>query len=259
MSRELVKYLRAVPDVPSAGRPLPDEIELSAVLPVYNEAGSLDELLSRLTEVLDSTGLVWEAILVDDASDDRSAEIVLHHAEDDPRFRSVALEHRSGQSATLAAGFRAAEGDWIVTLDSDLQNPPEEIPRLLGVREGADMVYGTRATRNDPFMRRLSSRVGNAVRNWITGHTVADTGCGLKLFRREAMLRTPLFHGSHRFYPTLFAMQGYRLREVAVKHTARTSGVTKYGVLNRAWRGLIDCFAMRWLSRRGLRYEVKND
>jgi glycosyltransferase involved in cell wall biosynthesis len=171
--------------------------------------------------------------------------------------RIIGLSRRSGQSAALAAGFRAARGEWIVTLDADLQNPPEEIPRLFEAAEQVDLVYGRRRRRIDSWIRRLSSRIGNGTRNIITGHRVSDTGCSLKALRREALSRIPLFHGAHRFLPTLFAFHGLKIREIAVDHHARTAGLTKYGVLNRAWRGLLDCLAVRWLRGRSLKYEAR--
>lgn len=230
--------------------------ELSVVIPVHNEEPCLEELWQRLREVLAAVAPTWEVILVDDESSDGSLELLKRFQRDESRLRVVALKQRQGQTAALAAGFRFARGEWVLTLDADLQNPPEEIPKLLAATDGVDLVYGRRQVRVDSLVKRVSSHVGNGVRNWITGHRVRDTGCSLKLFRRKALERIPMFHGMHRFLPTLFAFHGFRGREVEVAHASRAAGRTKYGMANRAWRGLIDCFAVRWMRGRSLRYEA---
>jgi dolichol-phosphate mannosyltransferase len=236
-----------------ASRPRP---ELSVVIPVWDEAPCLGPLWARLEPVLRSLSTSWEAVFVDDGSTDESPQQLRRIRSASPAVRIVTLAANGGQSAALDAGVRAARGRWILTLDADLQNPPEEIPRMLAAREGADMVFGRRRTRRDGWVRRVSSRVGNAVRNAVTGHRVRDTGCSLKLFRRDAMLRIPAFQGMHRFLPTLFAIHGYRLLEVEVEHAARVAGRAKYGIRGRAWRGLVDCLGVRWLRARSLRYRA---
>ena len=236
----------------AAGR---TEVRLSAVVPVYNERECVEPLWERLAPVLDATGSSWETVFVDDGSSDGTAEILERLARERPRVRVVRLLQNRGQTAALSAGFAHARGEWIVTLDADLQNPPEEIPRLLAAVDGVDLVYGRRRVRHDGWAKRIGSRIGNGVRNLVTGHFVHDTGCSLKLFRRNALARIPLFHGMHRFLPTLFEFHGFRTREVEVAHEPRAAGTSKYGNLGRAWRGLYDCFAVRWMRSRSLRYE----
>jgi glycosyltransferase involved in cell wall biosynthesis len=231
-------------------------IQVTVVIPLHDEEQCLPALWSRLRTALESLGQSWEVVYVDDGSKDGSLDLLLKMRAADPRVRILALGCRSGQSAALAVGFRAARGEWIVTLDADLQNPPEEIPRLFEAVEGVDLVYGKRRRRVDSWIKKLSSRIGNGTRNIITGHRVSDTGCSLKLLRREALLRVPLFHGAHRFLPTLFAFHDLKIREIVVDHHARAAGLTKYGILNRAWRGLLDCLAVRWLRGRSLKYEA---
>jgi glycosyltransferase involved in cell wall biosynthesis len=236
--------------------PSPD---LSVVIPVYNEEACLEPLWHRLHPVLEGLGRRWEVVFVDDGSTDRSAVLLGQLRREHPGVRLLRLERNRGQTEALDAGFRAARGVWIATLDADLQNPPDEIPRLLAASDGVQLVYGRRKVRRDDWRTRMASRVGNAVRNWVTGHRVRDTGCSLKLYRREALARIPLFRGMHRFLPTLFAFHGFAIREIEVEHAPRVGGVSKYGIGNRALRGLADCFAVRWMRRRCLSYRVHED
>ncbi|HLE57818.1 MAG TPA: glycosyltransferase, partial [Rhodothermia bacterium] len=143
----------------------------------------------------------------------------------------------------------------------DLQNDPADIPPMLSKleAENVDMVIGVRVNRQDSLSKRVQSRIGNAVRNWITGDQITDTGCSLKLLKRECIDRVRLFNGMHRFLPTLVRMEGYRVIEMPVNHRPRTFGVSKYGALNRAFRGLADCMAVRWMGSRTLRYRVSEE
>jgi dolichol-phosphate mannosyltransferase len=229
---------------------------VSVVVPVYNEQECLDRLWERLHPVLRTLGWSFEVLFVDDGSRDRSLERLLALRSRHDEIRILRFAANRGQSAALDAGFRAARGEWILTLDADLQNPPEEIPRLVEACEEVDLVFGRRRSRRDRWLRRVSSRIGNAVRNAITGHRVEDTGCSLKLLRRRAVLRLPAFKGMHRFLPSLFAFHGLRIREIAVEHEPRFQGSSKYGIGNRLWTGLIDCLGVRWIRSRAIRYDV---
>jgi dolichol-phosphate mannosyltransferase len=157
------------------------------------------------------------------------------------------------------AGFRAAHGEIAVTLDADLQNDPADIPLLLAKMGDYDAVCGVRAGRRDSWIRRVSSRIGNGFRNWVTGDRVTDTGCSLKAYRRAHLLCLPPFRGMHRFLPTLLRMLGHSVCEVDVNHRARAYGEAKYGVWNRMFRGLRDCFGVRWLRSRALKYEIAEE
>jgi dolichol-phosphate mannosyltransferase len=178
-----------------------------------------------------------------------------------PTLRVLQLEKNSGQTAALDAAWRAARGRFVVSLDADLQNDPADIPGMMQSLEksGADMVIGVRVNRRDTWSRRMQSKIGNGVRNWITGDRITDTGCSLKLVKREAIDRVQLFTGMHRFLPTLVRYAGYRVIETPVNHRPRRFGESKYGAMNRAFRGLADCFAVRWMGRRMLRYSVKEE
>jgi glycosyltransferase involved in cell wall biosynthesis len=237
---------------PDPDRPAPDpaarRVEVSVVIPVFNEESCIEPLWERLEPVLRGLGRTWEVLFVDDGSTDAGPGILACLRGDNRSVRLIRLLRNQGQSAALDAGFRAARGGWILTLDADLQNPPEEIPRLFEAADGVELVFGRRRRRRDSWFKRIGSRIGNSVRNLITGHRVRDTGCSLKLYRAGAL---------HRFLPTLFVFYGYRIREVEVDHHPRVSGTSKYGNLKRAWHGLADCFAVRWMRRRSLDYRVE--
>lgn len=232
---------------------------ISLVIPVYNEEPNLDELYAQCRAVLEPTPWEWEILFVDDGSTDGSLGRILTLAEADPRVRYLAFDRNHGQSAAFAAGFAHARGEVLVTLDADLQNDPADIPRLLArYAEGdVDMVIGWRQHRHDTWVRRLASRVANAIRNALTGETVRDTGCSLKVMRANLARRLPVFAGMHRFLPTLMKMHGARVAELPVHHRPRTRGVSKYGILDRAWSAWWDLLAVRWMQRRHVAYTIR--
>ncbi|MGZ8851550.1 MAG: glycosyltransferase, partial [Thermoanaerobaculia bacterium] len=176
-------------------------------------------------------------------------------------LRVLTFEKNSGQTAALDAAWRAARGRLVVSLDADLQNDPADIPAMVRTLEqqNADMVIGVRTNRRDTWSRRMQSRIGNGVRNWITNDVITDTGCSLKLVKREAIDRVRLFTGMHRFLPTLVRIDGYKVVEMPVNHRSRRFGVSKYGAMNRAARGLVDCLAVRWMTKRALKYKVREE
>lgn len=232
--------------------------ELSLVLPVYNEEESLRPLHDEVREALAPLGRPWEVIYVDDGSTDGSPAVLDEIARREPEVRVLRIRRNSGQTAAFDAGFRAARGAVIVTLDSDGQNPPENIPRLLeAMAEGADAAVGYRVGRADSAWRKVQSRIANGIRNRLSGETIRDTGCSLKAFRAEQLQAIPLFDGMHRFLPTLARLEGARrIVEVPVTHRPRERGVSKYGMWNRAFRSFVDLLAVRWMRKRHLDYEV---
>ncbi|HEX7152487.1 MAG TPA: glycosyltransferase family 2 protein [Thermoanaerobaculia bacterium] len=235
--------------------------DLSVVFPVYNEEENLPLLLDEIAKALDGTGVTYEIVAADDGSTDRSREVLHELRAKHPTLRILALEKNTGQTAALDAAWRGAKGRMIVSLDADLQNDPADIPamiRRLG-DSGADMVIGVRVNRQDTLSRKLQSKIGNGVRNWITGDRITDTGCSLKLAKREAIEPVRLFTGMHRFLPTLVRYAGFRVVEMPVNHRPRQFGQSKYGAMNRAFRGLVDCFAVRWMGKRMLKYRVRED
>jgi dolichol-phosphate mannosyltransferase len=227
-------------------------VDLSVIIPVYNEEDSLPQLQEELSRTLGP--YAHELIFVDDGSTDRSQERIKR----EPNVRVLTFERNSGQSAAMYAGLMAAQGRVLVLIDSDLQNDPHDIPRLLaGIEAGADLVCGYRAKRKDTWFKRVQSRIANGVRSRFTGDGVRDTGCTLKAMRagcREALVP---FHGMHRFIPALIKGLGYKVIEVPVNHRPRRHGVSKYTFGARAVRATIDMFGVRWLLSRQLRIRFK--
>ncbi|MEN6624933.1 MAG: glycosyltransferase family 2 protein [Candidatus Sumerlaeia bacterium] len=237
-------------------------LELSVVVPIYNEEDCLPDVLLELRDALDE-GKVgpWEAVIVDDGSVDTSAEKVMKLSAEDPRFRLLRFVRNCGQTAAFDAGFRSARGRICGMMDGDGQNDPRDFPRLIGAlkSKGVDMMCGIRAKRQDSLVRKISSRIGNGTRNWLTGESVTDVGCSIRVFRRECIDRIKLYEGMHRFFPTLFRIEGYTISEMPVGHRPRQKGTSKYGIGNRAWRGFKDLLAVRWMQGRSLHYEIKKE
>ena len=226
---------------------------VSVVVPVFNEEENMSILQSELRSAL--AGLNYEIVFVDDGSTDGSADKI----DTAPNVQVVRFEKNTGQSAALYAGIRAARGKTIVMIDSDLQNDPADIPRLLQeISRGADLVCGYRAKRKDTMTKRLTSRIANFVRSRFTKDYVRDTGCTLKAMRRECADALVPFKGMHRFIPALIRGAGYRLVEIPVNHRPRRFGQTKYGFGNRAVRATIDMFGVRWLLSRRLNYKIRD-
>jgi len=236
-------------------------IELSVVIPVYNEEESLPVLWPELRSVLDAERIDFEAVFVDDGSRDRSAELIRGLRDADPRVRLVRLKANAGETAATHAGVRAARGRRVVTMDADLQNDPRDIPLLLRHLEQWDAVTGWRVSRRDgdSLLRRLSSRVANRVRNGLSDDVIRDSGCPFRAFRRECLRGLVLYRGFHRFIPTLLKMRGYRVLEVPVRNRPRRFGQSKYGVLDRVFGATADLLVVRWMKSRTLRYEVAED
>lgn len=228
-----------------------DISKVSIVVPVFNEEDNVELLVGQIIATMNPIGLDWELWLVDDGSSDASLARIHTACNADPHVGFLSFQRNQGQSAAFAAGFEAAQGDVIVTLDADLQNDPADIPAMLDLyRDGFDMVIGWRVSRQDTQARRFASRVGNAVRNFLTRETVHDTGCSLKVLRASLARRLPMFKGMHRFLPTLMKMYGARLAEVPVNHRARHSGVSKYGTFSRGIAASQDLLAVNWMLRR---------
>ena len=236
-------------------------IDLSVVIPVYNEEENLPLLWPELESVLEAERITFEVVFVDDGSRDRSAEIIRSLREADRRVRLVRLKVNAGETAATDAGFHAARGRLIVTMDADLQNDPHDIPALLHHLTQWDAVTGWRVNRGegDSVVRRLSSRIANAVRNWLSDDSVRDSGCTFRAFRRECLRGLVLYRGFHRFIPTLLKMRGYRVLEVPVRNRPRRFGRSKYGVLNRVFVATADLLVVRWMKARMLHYEIAED
>ena len=226
---------------------------VSVVVPLFNEEESMQILQQELRAALKH--LDYEVIFVDDGSLDRTVERI----EVGANARVVRFKKNTGQSAAIYAGLTAARGATVVLIDGDLQNDPADIPNLLDeIARGADLVCGYRAQRRDTLVKRLTSRIANAVRSRFTKDGVRDTGCTLKAMRRECVSALVPFKGMHRFIPALVKGAGYRLVEIPVNHRSRRFGQSKYGLGNRAVRATIDMFGVRWLLSRRLNYKIRD-
>jgi dolichol-phosphate mannosyltransferase len=225
---------------------------VSVIVPLFNEEENVSILQSELRAAL--SGFDHEIVFVDDGSVDRTVEQI----ETAPNIRVIRFEKNTGQSAAIYAGLQAARGATAVLIDGDLQNDPGDIPRLLAeIGRGADVVCGYRVKRKDTVLRRLTSRIANAVRSRFTKDGVRDTGCTLKAMRRECVSSLVPFKGMHRFIPALIKGAGYRLVEIPVNHRPRRFGESKYGLGNRALRATIDMFGVRWLLARRLNHKIR--
>jgi glycosyltransferase involved in cell wall biosynthesis len=227
------------------------------VVPVFEERDNLELLHRELVAALAEQPGGIEFVYVDDGSRDGSAEVLAKLAAQDARVRTVSFVENCGQTAAFAAGFEAARGEVIATLDADLQNDPADLPRLLAALDGADVVNGVRQGRRDGFVRKLSPRIGNGFRNWATHESVSDVGCSLRVMRSSYVRRVKLFRGMHRFLPTLLRLEGARVVELPVSHRPRQHGRSKYGIANRLFVGLADVFAVRWMQKRHLRWRLR--
>ena len=230
-------------------------VSLSIVIPVYNEAENVGPLLERLTASVAEWAGPVEFLFVDDGSTDQTYELLKEAQKADARIRIARFRRNLGQTAAMAAGFRLAQGSWVVTLDGDMQNDPAEIPRLALMLKDWDVVCGVRANRQDSAWKNLTSRIGNGYRNWLTGDDIVDTGCTLKAYRKECLERLELYKGMHRFLPTLLKMRGYRVTQVPVTHYPRLHGKTKYGTWGRMVKGMGDVWAVRWMKKNRINYE----
>jgi glycosyltransferase involved in cell wall biosynthesis len=230
---------------------------LSVVIPFRDEALSLAALHDELASVLDGLPFASEIIFVDDESSDDGLAVAGLFAARDPRVRLLALSPHGGQSAALEAGFRAARGELVATMDADLQNDPADLPALIAALAESDCVCGIRVERGDDLVTRLASRAANAIRRRVLGDSIEDIGCSLRVMRRTHLERVKLFRGAHRFLPILLALEGARIREYPVRHRARRFGRSKYGVRMRLRVVWADLLGVAWLARRVARYEVK--
>ncbi len=232
-------------------------MEFSVVIPLFNEEEVLPVLQERLHLVCEKLSSSYEIIYVDDGSTDSSMDVLNKLKNNYPSIRIISFNKNQGQSAGLFAGFHASRGEWIVTIDADLQNPPEEIPRLFEFKDGFDFITGTRAKREDSLIRKISSKTARVFRWVILRDTTQDVGCSLRMFKREIVDSLPYFKNFHRFFTFLTREAGFKIKEVPVKHDARTFGKSKYGVFNRAKEGIFDLVGVFWLKKRLIRYEIK--
>jgi glycosyltransferase involved in cell wall biosynthesis len=233
--------------------------EISVVAPCHNERDNLQPLADAIRAALDPPGVSYEIVLVDDCSTDGSWDTLKELGRRDPRIRAQRFAQNCGQSAALWAGIQASRGRIIVTMDSDMQNHPRDIPRLLEALKHCDCVCGTRVearAKGDGFLRIASSRIANWVRNKLSGETISDAGCCYRAFRRDCIANVKFFKGAHRFLPTLIKLEGFTVTEIPVSHQPRQAGQTHYGIWNRLFKSSTDLLAVRWMKKRMIRYKI---
>lgn len=223
-------------------------MELSIVVPIYFEEQNIVPLYEAITAAIASTGISYEIIAVDDGSGDGSFSELAAIAESDKRLRVIRFRRNFGQTAAMAAGFEAARGRVVIPMDGDLQNDPEDIPKLLDkIREGYDVVSGWRKDRQDAFINRtLPSRIANSLISRMTGVHLHDYGCTLKAYRKEVLEGIGLYGEMHRFVPALASRIGARVTEIPVRHHQRLHGSSKYGI-SRTMRVILDLITVRFL------------
>ena len=228
----------------------PTALDITIVVPVFEEEESLPELVEKISLVCDGAGLSFEAFLVDDGSTDHSWDVICKINQSDSRFRGIKLRRNYGKSAALATGFDAAAGEYVVTMDADLQDDPAEIPGLIEIlRAGADLVSGWKKKRNDPISKKIPSRFFNLVTRLLTRIPLHDFNCGLKAYRLEVVKHIHIHGELHRYIPVLALWEGYsKIEEKVVVHHARKFGRTKFG-LERYLRGFLDLLSVFFLTR----------
>lgn len=228
----------------------PEALELSVLVPVLDEADTVEELAARLAEVLEELGRSFEVVFIDDGSTDRTADRVRAARERDPRVKLLRLRRNFGKAAALSAGLDHSRGPIVITMDGDLQDDPREIPRFLEALEdgGLDLVSGWKRRRRDGALKRLSSRLFNWVTRLLARVDLHDFNCGFKAYRREALEQVSIYGELHRYIPVLAARRGFRVGEIEVHHMPRRHGASKYG-WDRYYKGLLDLLTVLFLTR----------
>ncbi|MFH0772528.1 MAG: glycosyltransferase family 2 protein [Candidatus Omnitrophota bacterium] len=228
---------------------------ISIIVPVYNEEKNLIELTEKIFTAASKFNQDFEIIFIDDGSTDGSLEAMRKLRDSLKKIRIIKFDRNYGQTSAFDSGFKAARGDIIITLDADLQNDPLDMPRLIEKLKDCDMVYGWRKRRKDPPMKLIASKIGNFIRNKLTGEDIKDTGCSLKAYKKRSLKSLKLFNGMHRFLPTLLKMEGFSVKELEVSHYPRKFGKSKYNTRKRILWPFLDLLAVWWMKKRRLEYK----
>jgi dolichol-phosphate mannosyltransferase len=231
--------------------------KISFVVPVFNEEENIPHLVGEIAATARTLGFPHEILLVDDGSRDGTLPAIKALVAGNPALKYISFSENRGQSAALYAGFQNASGDVIITLDGDLQNDPSDIPAMLSRYGEYDMINGWRHDRRDTLWKKIGSWIGNTFRNRMTGETIRDTGCSLKVMRASMLKRIRMYRGLHRFLPTLMRLEGARVIEVKVNHRPRVRGASKYSNLRRGVEGFYDVLSVRWMIRRNLTLPIR--
>ncbi len=234
-------------------------VKYSVVIPLKNEAENILELINELEPVMDGLKQPWELICVDDGSTDGTQSILSGLIQRKRNLRVLLFTRNFGQSSAFDAGFKAARGEFVITLDGDRQNDPADIPKLAAAAADCDMVCGQRVKRRDPWSKRFISKAANYVRSRVCQDGVQDTGCSLKIYRTQCLRQIKMYQGMHRFLPALFTIEGFRVKEMPVNHRERLKGSTKYNFFNRSFNILADMWAVWWMRNRRLNYQIQSE
>lgn len=234
------------------------DYEFTIIVPVYNEEDNIFNLEKKLKEFIEQSPIRACVLFVDDCSKDKSRRLIRKVCGNE-HFFFVGLAKNSGLSAALKAGIDETYSTYVGYLDADLQTTPEDFNLLIPYLDDFEMVMGIRAKRDDSFSKRVSSKIANGFRRFMTNDGIEDTGCPLKIMRTESARRIPLFNGMHRFLPALIQLQNGKVKQVPVRHFPRMAGVSKFNLRNRLVAPFIDCFAYRWMKKRYINYQVNEN
>ena len=231
----------------------------SVVIPLKNESENIRDLILELESVMHQMQAPWELICIDDGSTDTTLPLLQLLSKERPYLKILSFNKNYGQSSAFDAGFRHAQGQFVITLDGDGQNDPHDIPKLIKGMHDYDLMCGVRVNRRDSFLKRLTSKIANAIRHSICQDNAKDTGCSLKVYRKECLDKIKMYEGMHRFFPALFKIEGFRVGQLPVNHRERWRGKSNYNFFNRSFNTLADLWAVNWMNKRQLRYEFKKD
>jgi len=230
--------------------------EFTVIVPVFNEEDNIYTLEKKLSEFISQVSLATCVLFVNDCSTDRSKERIMEICGRQKHFFYLSFTENSGLSAALKAGIEETCSPYVGYIDADLQTTPEDFNLLIPFLRDFEMVMGIRASRKDTFVKKISSKIANGFRRFMTNDGVADTGCPLKIIRTDFAKRLPLFTGMHRFLPALILLQGGRIQQVPVRHFPRVAGQSKFNLRNRLISPFLDCFAYRWMKKRNINYLI---
>jgi dolichol-phosphate mannosyltransferase len=235
----------------------PCPITYSVIIPIKNEEENIPQLFEEIHREMQNLNQPWELIYIDDGSSDGSPRILKNLQSLHPHVRVITFTKNFGQSSAFDAGFKAAKGEFVISMDGDGQNDPADIPKLVASIADCDLVCGWRVSRNDPWNKKIISKLSNFVRNITCKDGMHDTGCSLKMYRSDCLKRIKMYHGMHRFLPALFIIEHFRVKEIPVNHRERLKGKSNYHFFNRSLSPFLDMFAVLWMRKRHLHYQIK--
>ena len=233
-------------------------VDLTIIVPVYNEEDGIIRIEACFQPFFSSTGLSVQVLFVDDGSTDGSLAKIQLLSRQNSKFKCISFDKNRGLSAALKAGFDHADSKWVGYIDADLQTSPEDFLLFEPFLEDYELVMGNRVNRKDNLTKRLTSKFANGFRSWLLEDGVSDSGCPLKIMKTETAQGIPFFKGMHRFIPALVLMRGGRVKQLEVRHFPRVTGYSKFSFKNRFWGPIVDTFAIRWMRSRVIEYQIKS-